>query len=80
MKTAKAFCATIFLALSLSIPAYAEDTNPGEGHTPGKPSPITCNSGSTVGTAGEGCVVPTETGDGSFSDLLDILWAVTSIF
>ena len=35
MKTFKAICAATLLALSLSIPAFADDTDPGDIHTPG---------------------------------------------
>jgi hypothetical protein len=76
MKTAKAICATILLALSLSISAFAEDTNPGEIHTPGKSTQITCDSKSPETKPGEPCTATTDSGDGSFSDLLDFLWAV----
>ena len=81
MKTAKAICATAFLALSLSVPAYAEDinNNPGEIHLPGRPCQIT-DSESPVGKPGEPCGATTDPGDGSFSDLRDILWVVASIF
>jgi hypothetical protein len=80
MKTAKALCATMFLALSLSIPAYAEDTNPGDVHSPGKPCPITCDSGSSDRPSNEPCGETTDTGDSSFPNLADILWVVASIF
>lgn len=30
----------LVLALSLSVPVYADDHNPGDGHTPGTPTPI----------------------------------------
>jgi hypothetical protein len=80
MKTAKAICATIFLALSLSMSVFAEDTNPGEIHTPGKATQVTCDSKSPDTKPGEPCLAITDTGDGSFSDLLDILWAVALTF
>lgn len=79
MKTAKAICATIFLALSLSVPAYAEDINgnPGDVHTPGRPQ-ITCSESPNRNT-GEPCMPTTDTG-GSFPDFMDILWVVASVF
>lgn len=77
MKTAKPICATLFLALSLSVPVYAEDTNPGEVHTPGRPQ-VTCGSESPNRNTGEPCM-PATSGS-SFSDFLDILRAVASIF
>ena len=78
MKTAKAICATLFLALSFSVPVYAEDTNPGEVHLPGKPQ-IICTSESPDRNPGEPCMPTTYTG-ASLSDFVDILWAVASIF
>lgn len=80
MKTAKAICATIFLALSLSLPAYAEDTNPGESHTPGRPCQITGDNGASDKISGEPCTAATDADDNSFPDLVDILWAVASTF
>lgn len=73
MKTAKSICATLLLALSLSVPAYAEDNNPGEVHTPGRPTQITCDSESPDRNTGEPCQ-PTGDSDSSFSDFVDILW------
>ncbi len=35
MKKFKSICALLLLALSLSVPVYAEDLTPGDGHTPG---------------------------------------------
>jgi|GEM_PF-2338520 len=82
MKTFKAICAAMLLALSLSIPAYA-DTTPGDGHTPGSPSPITSGTGApttapvdTELTGGATAAV----GDISFSAFADIMWALASMF
>lgn len=79
MKTAKAICATLFLALSFSVPVYAEDTNPGEVHTPGKPE-IVCTSESPDRNPGEPCMPTPDAGASNFSDFADIFWAVASIF
>jgi hypothetical protein len=78
MKTAKATCATLFLALSFSVPVYAEDNNPGEVHTPGRPQ-IVC-TGETPNRTAEPCMPTTNAGNGSFPDFVDIFWAVASIF
>lgn len=78
MKTAKSICATILLALSLSISTFAEDNNPGEIHTPGRAGQITCDDGSQK--PGEPCLETPGTSDGNFSDFMDIVWVVTSLF
>lgn len=78
MKTFKAICAALILALSLSIPTYADDTKPGEIHTPGSPCLITGgsdNKESSPGTCNAG-----DTADSSLSVLADLVWAVASIF
>lgn len=79
MKIAKAICATIILALSLSIPAYADST-PGEVHTPGKSSQVQCDSGTTDKQSEGPCAVTTGTDNGSFSDFVDFMWAVALFF
>ncbi len=40
MNKFKSICAMLVLALSLSVPVYADDMTPGDGHTPGTPNPI----------------------------------------
>jgi hypothetical protein len=40
MNKFKSICAMIVLALSLSVPVYADDMTPGDGHTPGTPNPV----------------------------------------
>jgi hypothetical protein len=73
MKTFKAICAALILAISLSIPTYADG---GEVHTPGKSSVVT---GGTVDTNDE--ETGTETKDDiDYSVFADIVWALTSIF
>ena len=79
MKTLKAICAAAVLALSLSIPAYA-DTAPGDGHTPGSACPITGGIGTSDPTPGEPSIATTDAGDISFSVLADLMWAMASIF
>jgi hypothetical protein len=76
MKTFKAIGAALVLALSLSIPAYA-DGNPGDIHTPGHsitaPPDPTAKPGSTI----------TETemdDDPGFSTIAEILWALASMY
>jgi hypothetical protein len=78
MKTLKAICAATVLALSLSAATYADDTTPGDSHSPGSPRPI---CGST--TSGDTDLIDGATaveGDISFSALADMLWTVASIF
>ena len=83
MKTFKAICAASLLALSLSIPAFADDTDPGELHTPGKSAPapggaeIPATIPGDTGLTGETKVV---VGDISIVALADIVWALASIF
>jgi hypothetical protein len=76
MKTFKVICAATVLALSLSLPVYAEDPKPGDQHWPGKADcvcEISCDDGSTGSTT---------TGDSNFSlsAVVDMLWTVASIF
>jgi hypothetical protein len=73
MKTVKAMCAATLLALSLSIPAYA-DTAPGDQHTPGKVCPAPIPTTSPDG------LPPAEVGGISLSAFVDIVWALASIF
>lgn len=75
MKTAKAICATLFLALSFSVPVYADN---GEVHTPGKPQ-VSCSNESPNRNPGEPCMPAAD--DSSFVDFLAILQAaMASIF
>jgi hypothetical protein len=76
MKTFKTVCAATLLALSLSIPAYADSTDPGEVHTPGSPSPI-CTDDGTIITEDTAL---TDESDISSSLFADMLWAMASIF
>ena len=75
MKTFKAMCAILVLALSLSISTYADPTNPGDGHSPGSavpaPTPIRSVDVTTGGV---------EEGDLSLLSLGDVLWAVISLY
>ncbi len=79
MKTLKAICAAAVIALSLSLPAYA-DGDPGDIHVPGKPNPITCGPCTPTTAPGDTELVGEATavdGDLSFSDML---WALAWIF
>jgi opacity protein-like surface antigen len=79
MKTIKSICAAAVLAISLTIPAYAEDPNPGIIHTPGKTA---CESGDT-GTLATGEIGASDTsldGDISFSVYAEMLWTLTAMF
>ncbi len=79
MKTFKAICAASVLALSLSIPAYAEDPPPpppGDIHIPGQPIPGDVNPTTETGGGGGATVVG---GDISSSALADMFWALAAI-
>ena len=76
MKTFKAICAATLLALSLSIPAYA-DTAPGDIHVPGMP---TCDDGTGDPTlSGNQTADATVVGDISLAAVSDIIWVITSV-
>ena len=77
MKTLKVFCAATLLALSLSIPAYADGTDPGEIHDPGK---APCVLESTEGDSGSTDLTTTVDSDLSLTAIVDMLWTVASIF
>jgi hypothetical protein len=76
MKTLKVLGATIVLALSLSMPAFADD-NPGDAHTPGRATSET-NDPTPVKTGSTG--IATDDNDPSFLNIVDILWALASIY
>lgn len=81
MKTLKTICAATVLAFCLSIPAFADDTAPGEVHTPGSPSPICVDEGNTTtGDTSSTDESTTVAGDISSSLFTDMLWALSSIF
>jgi len=71
MKTFKATCAAIVLALFLSVPAQSNDV-----HDPGKPSPPPIGVGSGAGSD-ESATLGSDIG---FSTLADALWALASMF
>jgi len=77
MKTLKAICAATVLALSLSVATYADETTPGDSHSPGSPCPI---SGGTTSGDSEVTGATAVEGNISFSALADMLWTVASIF
>lgn len=79
MKTLKTICVATVLAFCLSIPAFADDTAPGEVHTPGSPSPICVDEGNTTTTSST-AESTTVDGDISSSLFADMLWALSSIF
>jgi len=78
MKTLKAICAATVLALSLSAATYADDTTPGDSHSPGSPRPI--SGSTTLGVTDLSDGATAVEGDISFSALADMLWTVASIF
>jgi hypothetical protein len=79
MKTFKAICAATVLAFSLSISAYADTTDPGEVHTPGSPSPICLDEGTTTWDTAtdESTTIDSDISSSLFSDML---WALASMF
>lgn len=80
MKALKAICAAAVLALSLSIPAYA-DPIPGIIHMPGGPSSVP-EEGCKPSPGDEGCPAVTSTalGDISSQALMDSWWIIVSMF
>jgi opacity protein-like surface antigen len=76
MKTIKSICAAAVLALSLSIPAYADDPIPGIIHTPGGAT----SEPSDTGTVATGETESSLDGDISFSTFAEMLWALTAMF
>lgn len=76
MKTFKAICATMVLALSLSISTYADPPNPGDGHSPGSYTPAPTSIEPIDTTSADG----TEVGNLNLLTLDGVLWVVTSIF
>ena len=69
MKTFKVICAAVILALSLSIPAYA-DGNPGDGHGPGRTSPDTIDTGISVGSTDSTATAASDEGFATYADLI----------
>jgi hypothetical protein len=82
MKTFKAMCATAVLALSLSIPGYA-DSAPGDQHSPGRTISAPGDTGTPTTTpesSGLISAAPLVDGGTSFPTFADILWALASIY
>jgi hypothetical protein len=79
MKTFKAICATLVLALSLSVPAYA-DTNPGDGHGPGMATSDPSEFGPVSDDSGLTGAASTAADDGGLVTLTDILWVLAAIY
>jgi len=76
MRTFKATCATLVLALSLTATTAFADTTPGDGHTPGSPSPQM--DAPTQPT--ETTLISGTSTDGDEAVIADILWALTTIY
>ena len=76
MKTLKALGAALVLALSLSIPAYA-DPIPGDVHTPGHSIPAPPDH--IVGPGSTDTVTDVDD-DPGFPTIADILWALASMY
>lgn len=78
MKAFKAICAAGVLALSLTIPAYAEDpSNPGDAHQPGGVNPTGGPPTGLPGTPGPNGGTTPEGGNGP--SLEDIVLALLRI-
>ena len=77
MKKFKVICAATVLALFLSIPASAEDPNPGDVHDPGKPA-AACACEIPIDESTE--LKTTVDSEFSLSAVVDMLWTVASIF
>jgi hypothetical protein len=82
MKTVKALGMALVLALSLSIPVYA-DVDPGDSHTPGRGTP-TADGTENPPTKPPS---PSTTGDSlagdsdlAFTTVADIFWGLASIY
>lgn len=75
MKSLKAICATVTIALALGVPAYAGDVQ-----TPGKPLPV-------PGAVKTTNITPETTGlssqsetDAGIAELVHLLWALASLY
>jgi len=80
MKTLKSLGVALALALSLSIPAYADDTDPGDMHSPGwTASAPTDTETKLPDTDINGGISAVDT-DPGFPTIADILWDLVSIY
>ena len=79
MRTFNAICAAIILALFLSIPVYADGTDPGDQHNPGKASCVTelPKEEESTGSAKASTIVYV---DLSLSAVTGMLWTVALVF
>ena len=80
MKTFTAIGAAFVLALSLSMPTYADNTAPGDQHTPGRSTTVPPNPTTEPGDTGLTGGAPAIDKDISSLSISDILWALTSIY
>ena len=78
MKTFKAICAATVMALVLSVSTLADPPPPGDGHSPGRTTPVTTGDVSSVPEGSE--VIGVTPGDISFPTIAEVLWALASIY
>jgi hypothetical protein len=82
MKTVNALGMALVLALSLSIPVFA-DTTPGDEHSPGRNDPVAEGTENPApelpktGTTGGMSAIDSDAG---FTTIADILWGLASIY
>lgn len=74
MKAFKAICSATVLALALSVPTYAGDILTPGVISPPPPPPPSCTSVTTEPALGEISTVE------STPELIELLWAIVSIF
>jgi len=82
MKAFKAICAATVLALALTVPTYADDIlPPGYDSPPPPPPPGTCVvTEPALGEISTNGVESTSLSDAETSGLVDLFWAIVSIF
>ena len=80
MKTFKVIGAAFVLAFALSMPTYADNTAPGDVHTPGRSTTVPCDPTTEPEDTGLTGGAPAIDKDISSLSISDILWALASIY